>query len=64
MSGLVECTILQSISSLVLIHCLALEKEKAYFKQEFAMAQEQIERQKKVLRDAKKVEYQHFSCQN
>lgn len=53
MLGSVECTILQPI--LVLIQRFASDKEKAFFKKEFASAQEELERHKKVLRDAKKV---------
>ena len=57
MLGSVECTIL--IPSSVLIQCFA-DGEKAYFQKEFAAAQEEIERQKKVLRDAKKVDINTF----
>ena len=55
MLGSVECTILQPIPTSVLIQRFASEKEKAFFKREFATAQEELERHKKVLRDAKKV---------
>ena len=41
--------------TLVLIQRFPSEKEKAFFKREFASAQEELERHKKVLRDAKKV---------
>jgi phage tail tape-measure protein len=43
----------------VLIQCFA-DGEKAYFQKEFAAAQEEMERQKKVLRDAKKVDTNTF----
>ena len=42
------------------MQCFALDEEKAFFKKEFAMAQETLERQKKVLRDAKKVGHSSF----
>jgi hypothetical protein len=55
MLGSVECTILQFIPTLVLIQRFASDKEKAFFKKEFASAQEELERHRKVLHDAKKV---------
>jgi hypothetical protein len=55
MLGSVECTILQPISTLVLIQRFASDMEKAFFKKEFATAQEELERHKKVLHNAKKV---------
>ena len=66
MLGSVECKVLLPIPTLVLIQRFASDKEKAFFKKEFATAQEELERHKKVLRDAKKVgiPYQHFLCQN
>ena len=57
MLGSVECTILQLIyqhwCSSSFLHS---DKEKAFFKKEFASAQEELERHKKVLHEAKKVE--------
>jgi 5-bromo-4-chloroindolyl phosphate hydrolysis protein len=44
------------IPTLVLIHRFTSDKEKAFFKKEFASAQEELKRHKKVLHDAKKVE--------
>ena len=56
MLGSVECTIPQSIyQNWCLSSVFASDKEKAFFKKEFASAQEEIERHKKVLSDAKKV---------
>jgi len=50
--------------TLVLIQRSASDKEKVFFKSEFAMAQEELERQKKEIRNAKKVGYLHYAFQN
>lgn len=55
MLGSVECTIPQSIyQNWCLSSFFATDEEKAFFKKEFASAQEEMERHKKVLSDAKK----------
>lgn len=45
----------------VLIQRFTSAKEKAFFKSEFAIAQEEIERQKKESRNVKKVRCRHIS---
>jgi hypothetical protein len=56
MLGSVECTIPQPIyQNWSLSSVFASDKEKAFFKKEFASAQEEMERHKKALRDVKKV---------